>query len=587
MLKTSTWILVLSLVCGTLFAQDQTGIQFETGTLKEALAKAEKEGKLVFLDGYASWCGPCKKLMKETFPDKAVGEFYNKNFVNIKIDMEKGEGPEVAEKYGIDRYPTLYFLDAKGNPLHKSMGFKNPQVFLMFGESGKDPDQQYFTLKNRYEKGEKDADLFYNLTMSAFNAFDQDLSAKVLDKFYAEFGKKKKYRSQIRNLTVTTNPDPNGPAFMDMLMNKDSFIKEFGEKRVNKRISSVLTNQVYKASKDHDHDAFNATLEMVDNNYAVEEAKPIKANLQMLFYQNTDHWNDYANVAMEAVPAFHIENGNKLNEVAWNFYEHIDDPKQLEQALCWAKKSVTLEETYYNSDTYAALLYKTNQYDEGLTYVQKAAKYALEDGTIPVETFNLALNGALNDHEPSLRYMMGRVDEYQTEEGEEVTLSKFSKVLSHHAFNAGKDKKEAKLNDLLGLTRQSFPNQQNMMTAKLSMNYYQGAGEWKKFKAIAEAFCDADGQEDWYMLNYAAWEYYLQEKGNERDLSKALTWAKKSVELNENYYNLDTYAALLYATGDYKGANETAGKAIQLAKESDLPFEETVQLMKQIKNKLK
>ena len=48
---------------------------------------------MIFLDAYASWCGPCKMLQKNVFTKKAVGDFYNSKFINVKMDMEKGEGP--------------------------------------------------------------------------------------------------------------------------------------------------------------------------------------------------------------------------------------------------------------------------------------------------------------------------------------------------------------------------------------------------------------------------------------------------------------------------------------------------------------
>ena len=56
------------------------GIRFFEGTLKEALAKAKKEGKFVFFDAYASWCGPCKTMENEVFTDSAVGAYFNEKF---------------------------------------------------------------------------------------------------------------------------------------------------------------------------------------------------------------------------------------------------------------------------------------------------------------------------------------------------------------------------------------------------------------------------------------------------------------------------------------------------------------------------
>src|SRR5690554_5612738 len=86
---------------------DEPGIKFETLSFNEAIQKAKKENKLIFLDAYAVWCGPCKMMDRTTFKDDKVGTVFNKNFINIKIDMEKGEEPEIARKYHVRAYSTM------------------------------------------------------------------------------------------------------------------------------------------------------------------------------------------------------------------------------------------------------------------------------------------------------------------------------------------------------------------------------------------------------------------------------------------------------------------------------------------------
>lgn len=95
------------------------GIQFESGTWTDALKKAKSQNKLIFLDAYASWCGPCKKMTQNIFPNKNVGDFYNANFINTKIDMEIGGGPTIAARYKVDAYPTLLFINGDGQLIHK------------------------------------------------------------------------------------------------------------------------------------------------------------------------------------------------------------------------------------------------------------------------------------------------------------------------------------------------------------------------------------------------------------------------------------------------------------------------------------
>jgi thioredoxin 1 len=113
---------------------ESKGIQFFEGTWEEALALAKQENKLIFLDVYATWCGPCKRLKANTFPDPEVGYLYNSHFINVMVDGEKGEGPELRRKYGVRGYPTLLFIDHEGNVVERTSGYRNSAQFLNWGQ---------------------------------------------------------------------------------------------------------------------------------------------------------------------------------------------------------------------------------------------------------------------------------------------------------------------------------------------------------------------------------------------------------------------------------------------------------------------
>jgi len=115
-------------------SESETGISFHQGTWDEALKLAEQEGKPIFLDISASWCGPCKRLKASTFPDDEVGKFYNANFINVMVDGEKGEGIELARKYEIRGYPSLIFVDSSGELIAQTTGYRNPEQFIEIGK---------------------------------------------------------------------------------------------------------------------------------------------------------------------------------------------------------------------------------------------------------------------------------------------------------------------------------------------------------------------------------------------------------------------------------------------------------------------
>ncbi|MGB4204989.1 MAG: thioredoxin family protein [Bacteroidales bacterium] len=115
--------------------EEKTGIDFFKGTWDEALKKAKKENKLIFLDVFAAWCGPCKRLDALTFSDQEVGKYYNKHFINFKANGEKDEGLLLRQRYSVRAYPTLLFIDHTGAVVKAASGFRPPENFIELGKS--------------------------------------------------------------------------------------------------------------------------------------------------------------------------------------------------------------------------------------------------------------------------------------------------------------------------------------------------------------------------------------------------------------------------------------------------------------------
>ncbi|MFT5823627.1 MAG: thioredoxin 1 [Crocinitomix sp.] len=128
--------LILAKAPTKMAADDATvGINFFHGTWQEALAIAQEENKLIFLDAYAAWCGPCKMMARTTFKEKEVGDFFNANFINVKMDMEKhAEGPRLSNDLYLTAYPTLYFLNHTEKPVYKTLGFLDAEKLISEGK---------------------------------------------------------------------------------------------------------------------------------------------------------------------------------------------------------------------------------------------------------------------------------------------------------------------------------------------------------------------------------------------------------------------------------------------------------------------
>ncbi|NIJ55971.1 thioredoxin family protein [Dyadobacter arcticus] len=117
----------------------EKGIKFTEASWASILKKAKQENKIIFFDAYTTWCGPCKLLQKNVFTRKDVAEVFNKKFINVKFDMESGEGPALAEKYPLEGYPTLFFIDGDGKIVQQLIGYQTPEKLIKIGKAIKAP----------------------------------------------------------------------------------------------------------------------------------------------------------------------------------------------------------------------------------------------------------------------------------------------------------------------------------------------------------------------------------------------------------------------------------------------------------------
>jgi len=180
---------ITSLLCLLITASFAQGINFEQGTWKEVVAKAKTENKIIFIDLYATWCGPCKKMDKETFADPTAGKYYNENFVNYKIDAEKGEGIDLAKKYEVKAYPTTIYIDATTEkPITTELGFCDASQFIERGKAAiaeKNDPMQWADYQKKFKSGNYDEVFLRQMIKKGINS-KQNIDPQI-DQYIAKF----------------------------------------------------------------------------------------------------------------------------------------------------------------------------------------------------------------------------------------------------------------------------------------------------------------------------------------------------------------------------------------------------------------
>jgi thioredoxin-related protein len=170
------------------FAQEDVGIKFQQGLSWSAiLDKAKKENKYIFLDGYTTWCVPCKQMAKEIFPQEEVGTFFNQNFINVAVQFDEtssdnaevenwyADAKKIEAAYSVESYPTYLYFNPNGDLVQTlNFGSMDAKEFVEKSKLALDPTTQYGTLKRQYQSGNRDSTFLANIVAMALSLREPD-----------------------------------------------------------------------------------------------------------------------------------------------------------------------------------------------------------------------------------------------------------------------------------------------------------------------------------------------------------------------------------------------------------------------------
>lgn len=375
MKKTVLWLLVL-LVSSSAWAQT-IEINFRKGTVAEILAQAKTEKKPIFIDAYTTWCGPCKWMDKNVFVNDAVAEYFNKNFVNYKLDMEKGEGIDLAKKYEVAAYPSFLFLAADGSIMHRTVGARPAEMFLDVATIAKDPAKNFASYQKKFDSGVRSADFMMGY-LKVLNEAALD-AGKVAEAYFATQKSDQLLEPGNWKLIYTNINTMESPVFTHLVKNREAFAKKYTADSVDWKILDVYEEYMVKAAyngKDAELNKYKTDLAALK----IKNGDRAMVYADAIYYERKDDLPKYHAANTKLFDTYFNNDADRLNGIAWKYYENIDDKAMLQKAEEWARKSVSIAPGYANLDTHAALLYKLGQKDKARAAAEKAIAAGKKNG---------------------------------------------------------------------------------------------------------------------------------------------------------------------------------------------------------------
>ncbi len=356
-------------------------IEFRDLSFKEGMAAAAEEGKPVFIDCYTTWCGPCKWMSANIFTDSKVADYYNENYVCLKIDMEKGEGIDIAKDYGIRAYPTLLYLNAEGERLLVTVGASRvPQDYIDAGEQAKDPERNLpYLLANKEENFDNASFMKeYFKTASKANMLDEN----DVDRYFENIEIEEWAEDDNWEIITNSVSNANSNVFKRALAKAELFIDEQGaeaQEFFERTVFYALANTLYRARNEEQMKMYRSLREELLS-IDFPGSKKVALNLDLMEHEKNEDYDAYAQTAIKNVRNVMWEDAQQLNSISWTIYQNVDDPEANIAAEEWAARAVELDDSHHILDTYAHLLFKNGYPEKALKVETAALDKAKEEG---------------------------------------------------------------------------------------------------------------------------------------------------------------------------------------------------------------
>jgi thioredoxin-related protein len=389
---------------------------------EEAKKKAREENKFIFLDLYATWCGPCKQMENQVYVDKAVGNYFDDHFLSIKVQMDQTKNDNVDVKnwyadakaiektYKIGAYPTFLFFSPSGALVGNEIGFKDPKEFLAIADTAVGAERIYYRLLESYRGGKKEYHkipyMLARATKLSGNKLADSLSHDYLDYLSGEA------RSQLftkeKLSFIAFNMKTSYSQFFNIFYRDGDRVDAVMRKRgyalgvVDAIIAAeevVPSLKLFYRQNTKDMIQVGAAPnwdsigEVISLKYNKKYAERIIRSEMAEFYYKTGNRADYINVSLiqyrkHELDTTESEIDARLNELAWfvflnsNNKERIDTAVEIIRGVLKRNNSFSGHFIFLPMDTYANLLYKNSvlnhvgRVENAISWEQRALAHA-------------------------------------------------------------------------------------------------------------------------------------------------------------------------------------------------------------------
>jgi thioredoxin-related protein len=398
-------IIIITVLFIPHFVNAQMPISFyDFRSWNELTKEAKKEKKFIFIDCFATWCGPCKLMDRQVYTDSSVGSYFNSNFISVKLQLDTSgsdniqvkklysEAKLIKDKYDVDVFPTYLFFDPNGEIVHKGFGAMDVASFISLGKDARNPRRQFFTMKRAYINGSRKYEIMRDLALTAKKLKYEKFSEEIANEFVMNYLTKVKDTILYSRNNILFIAEFN--RYSEVLAKKMFYFNALRVDSVMGKVGysrSIILNKIYKdiylpaclmADKNGKAPSWEAIAKKVEYQYDIEYAEISEINAKFVWYAYKKNWPEHCRYAILKVEKnFPDTLKDELsdywrNDIAWtSIFLHSIDTVQLQKAASWMREVVARNMTdVAYIDTYANLLYKLKRTEEAIAWETKALR---------------------------------------------------------------------------------------------------------------------------------------------------------------------------------------------------------------------
>lgn len=415
----------------SLVAPNVNGADFQNDSIQwikglswaEIKDKARRENKYIFIDAYATWCGPCKKMDRETFKEAGVIEILDDRFLPVKVQMDQTskDAPDIREWYTeaqtikkefhVRAYPTYIYISPAGIVTHKITGFNDVKKFLKEtavalkpGQQYNDPNAAFFAMQEAFENGDRTYSQMPYLFQRAMKLRETEF-AEAVSKEYRDYLQTLPEDSlyTATNIEFYTSHALSSKSFVfklfypdgsrvDRVMGKKGFSADIVDKVIMREITSPFLGvkasrmQLIGGKMDSREADWKALRKAIRKQYGKEIARRNVIQAKLFWYKRNNNQPQYNSAFHEALKTYGLDTVNRsgerasgpVNKFMWDLFLSEKDLQVLQWAADWMRKVVEASVNDGNHpvfmDTYANLLYKLGKRQEAIQWEEKAVQ---------------------------------------------------------------------------------------------------------------------------------------------------------------------------------------------------------------------